>query len=60
MFWDGYHVGDSGCIPVNGCGGGEDDVVYIVLLHATQKGNGSSYVYTVVFERDLSRFSNSL
>jgi len=34
LFGNGDHVGEAGGIAVDGCGGGEDDVGHVVLLHA--------------------------
>ena len=60
MFRDGNHVWYARGIAVDGCGGGEDDIVYIVLLHAAQEGDSAADINAVVFERDLARLSNSL
>jgi len=57
---NGNHARVLGGITVDGRGGGEDDVVDIVLLHAAEEGDGSADIDTVVFEGDLSRFTDCL
>lgn len=57
---DGDHVGEAGGVAVDGCGAGEDDVVYIVLLHRAEEAEGSVDVDAVVFEGDLGGFSDGL
>lgn len=57
---NGDHVGETSSIAINSCGGGEDDVSDIVLLHAAQEAEGAEDVDAVVLERDLARLADSL
>jgi hypothetical protein len=60
LFGDGDHVGEAGGIAVDGCGGGEDDVGHVVLLHAAQQAEGAEDVDAVVLERDLAGLADGL
>lgn len=57
---NGYHVGNSSRIAVDGRRRGEDDVGNIVLGHAAEEGDGSTNIDAVVFEGDLGGFTNGL
>jgi hypothetical protein len=57
---NGYHVGNSGRIAVDGRGRGEDNVGDIVLGHAAEESDGSANIDAVVFEGDLGGFTNGL
>lgn len=60
VLWNRNHVGNSCRIAIYGCGGGEDDIVDIVLVHAPKEGNGSAHIDAVVFERNLARLADRL
>jgi len=57
---NGYHVGNSSRIAVDGRGRGEDNIGDIVLGHAAEKSDGSANIDAVVFEGDLGGFANGL
>lgn len=57
---DGNHIGNSSGIAVDGRRRREDNVVYVVLLHASEEGDRSAHVDTVVFQGNLARFAHSL
>jgi hypothetical protein len=60
LFGDGDHVGEASGIAVDGCGGGEDNVGHVVLLHAAQQAEGAEDVDAVVLERDLAGLADGL
>lgn len=60
MFRDGNHIGESSCVAIDGSRGGEDDIKHIVFGHRTEKADCAVNIGTVIFERNFSRFSNSL
>lgn len=57
---DGNHIGEAGGVSVDGGGGGEDDVGDIVLGHGAQQRDAATDVDTVILERNLTGFANSL
>lgn len=60
LFGDGDHVGEAGCIAVDGRRGREDDVGDVVLGHAAQEAERAEDVDAVVLERDLARLADGL
>jgi hypothetical protein len=60
VFGDGDHVGEAGCVAVDGGGGGEDDVGDVVLDHGGEQGDGAADVDLIVGKRDLARLANGL
>ena len=57
---DGYHVGEAGGIAVDGCGGGEDDVVDVVAGHGAQEAESAVDISVPVVQRAFAGFANCL
>lgn len=60
LLGDGDHVGETGCITVDGGRAGEDDVVDVVADHGPQEAEGALNIDAVVVERFLGRFTDGL
>jgi len=60
FFWNGNHIRDTGGIPVDGCGGGIDNIGDIVSLGRSEQAQSSVDIDMIVLEGDLARFTDSL
>ena len=60
VFGDGDHVGEAGCVAVDGGGGGEDDIGDIILGHGGEEVDGTVDIGAPVFEGNFAGFSYCL